>query len=123
MKLTKYSRRTFDVDAVQITDDNIEEVCLWIGPNFSVLVRDGKKCVLVPVLDRNKNPQKSVAFVGDWVTRNSKGEFAHHKSAKFRTIFKPAEQSAMIARMHQLAWESLSYGQKEAIRGIVEGER
>jgi hypothetical protein len=60
----RYARKRFEVDAVQITDDNMEEIADWcLG---EVLEERGSKYVKVDVM-RVLNERQTKGFVGDWI--------------------------------------------------------
>lgn len=64
MDFTSYTRKPFVVDAVQITEDNIDEIAKKIGDGV-VVRKDGK--TYIPI-DRRVVPNISRAFVGWWLT-------------------------------------------------------
>lgn len=64
MQTTKFTRKPFEVDAVQVTAENIDEVAKWC--QGEVTTEDGQPCIKVRVL-RALNERQTKAFVGDWV--------------------------------------------------------
>ena len=64
LQTTKFTRKPFEVDAVQVTAENIEEVAKWCQGELTT--DDGQPCIKVRVL-RALNPRQTMAFVGDWV--------------------------------------------------------
>lgn len=56
-------RRPFVVQAVQITEENIDEVAALVG---NVVERDGKKYIS---LDRRLVPNIRKAYIGWWITK------------------------------------------------------
>lgn len=75
METSKYVRKSFDVDAIRVTDDNIEEVAQWCGgtieaPHALSLEEDKhiKVRVRYPISER-----QTKAFVGDWVLNSGRG--------------------------------------------------
>lgn len=70
LETEQYARKSFDVDAVQVTEENINDVAEWC--QGSVRTEKGRKdgetrqYVKVRVL-RPLNPRQTKAFVGDWV--------------------------------------------------------
>lgn len=63
LTFNQYVRRPFQVEAVQITEENIEEVAALVG---SVREKDGASYI---ALDRRVVPQMSKAQIGWWITR------------------------------------------------------
>ena len=64
MEMTKFTRKPFIVDAVEITDDNIEEVAKDVGD-----IRhkdDGTPYILV---DRRLVPNVTRVYTGFWMTK------------------------------------------------------
>lgn len=88
-----YVRRLFTVQAVQITDENVDEVARWVNPNFRALsLPDGKKRVMVPFRDAKGRPQKASAHVGNWVTKSVDGRLKVYSDNDFRNIFEREER-------------------------------
>lgn len=65
MEFTTFSRKPFVVEAVEITDENIEEVAKLIGTD-GVRVKDEVKYI---ALDKRIVPNIHRAYVGWWLTR------------------------------------------------------
>jgi hypothetical protein len=59
----KFTRKPFDVEAVQLTEDNIDELARSLG---EVKTKDGKTYI---VLDRRVVPNSTRAYLGWWVTK------------------------------------------------------
>lgn len=97
LQTTKFTRKPFEVDAVQVTAENIEEVAKWC--QGEVITEDGQPCVKVRVL-RALNDRQTKAFVGDWVLYAGTGYKVYidkafkksftEKSEELRTISEPA---------------------------------
>lgn len=64
MKTAKFTRKPFEVDAVQVTAENINDVAKWC--QGEVVNEDGQQFVKVRVL-RVLNDRQTKAFIGDWV--------------------------------------------------------
>lgn len=92
IETTKYSRKSFDVDAVLVTEENINEVAEWCG---------GEVRYTKPRPDRESNPYVKVrvfrpmgerqtrAYVGDWVLYAGTGYKVYPDKA-FQTCFTEA---------------------------------
>ena len=65
MEFTQYSRRPFDIEAVEITEENFDEVFEMIGKE----IRTNGEGVRSIIVDRRIVPSVNRAFVGWWVTR------------------------------------------------------
>jgi hypothetical protein len=73
LTLVKYSRKPFDVVAVELSQENIEEVAQWCGGEVrtSDLSKSGglegyQQYIKVPV-KRPLNDRQTRAYYGDWV--------------------------------------------------------
>lgn len=65
MKTTKYARKPFYVDAVRVTEENIDEVIEWCAGEK---LTDAEEGVYVKVrVHRPLTERQTKAFVGDWV--------------------------------------------------------
>lgn len=75
MKTEKYIRTPTEIDCVQVTKDNMQEVAEWCGGEVFEIknkVPNLRQFIEVPVL----NPQHvrhGRAFVGDWVVMDPRG--------------------------------------------------
>lgn len=63
INFTSFVRRPFVVEAVQITEENIDELAAMLG---EVKIKDDEKHIL---LDRRIVPNIKRAFIGWWVTK------------------------------------------------------
>ena len=71
---SKYTRRPFDIDAIQVTEENISDVASWCKGTIeteSPIAKEDGKHILVRVL-RPVNSRQTTAFVGDWVLKYGK---------------------------------------------------
>ena len=66
MEFNTYTRRPFVVEAMEITDENIEEVAKMIGINGEVREKDDIKFIAV---DKRIVPNIHRATAGWWLTR------------------------------------------------------
>lgn len=65
MEFTEFVRRPFKVEAIKITDENINEIAALIG-EIKVHPKTKEKFIL---LDKRIVPSMARAYVGWWVTR------------------------------------------------------
>jgi hypothetical protein len=81
----KYARKRFEVDAVQITDDNMSAIADWcLG---EIAEERGNKFIRVKVL-RVINDRQTKGFVGDWVLLAG-GGFKVYTTKAFLQSFDP----------------------------------
>lgn len=71
MHTNKYSRRIFEIDAVQVTPENMEEVATWCEGAVRHNVA-GDAYVKVKV-HRPMNEKHTRAYPGDWVSLSKSG--------------------------------------------------
>ena len=64
MEMTEFIRKPFVIEAVQITNENIDEVAKEIG--FLSKTDNGEKFIIV---DRNTVPVVRHVYIGYWMTR------------------------------------------------------
>lgn len=88
----KFARKPFYIDAVQVTEENMEAVAKWCGGTISVSGR-GDKYIDVDVHAPQTERQKK-AFVNDWVLY---ADFAHagfkvYTPVSFKNTFVPAKE-------------------------------
>lgn len=94
IKTTRYARKPFYIDAVQVTAANMDEVAEWcMGDVKNQFKKDsdeeGRPYIKVRV-HRPLNERQTMAFVGDWVLYANKGYKVYTASA-FERNFEQAE--------------------------------
>lgn len=68
LKTETYTRKSFDVEAVQVTDDNISEVAEWCGGEVRSTKNDDEETSYIKVrVFRPMSERQTRAYVGDWV--------------------------------------------------------
>lgn len=90
LKIRKFGRKTFYVDAVRVTSENIDEVAEWCRGDVRVLensTRQVAKYVKVRV-HRPLEDRQTQAFVGDWVLYAGTG-FKVYTPKAFEKSFDP----------------------------------
>lgn len=71
MQTTKFVRKQFSIDAVQLTDDNFTTVANWCGGEIT---EDSKGAQYIKVNVQNPlTARQTKAFVGDWVLASRRG--------------------------------------------------
>lgn len=70
IEIVKYARKPFEVEAVQVTATNMEEVAQWC--DGSVQQENGNTFVKVNVA-RVLNERQTKAFIDDWVLKAGNG--------------------------------------------------
>lgn len=85
MKSDRYIRKSFGVDAVQVTEANFAEVAAWCG---GFPMNDGTRKYIQVDVKHPINPRQTRAYVGDWVLSSDKGYKVFTDSA-FKKQFVP----------------------------------
>lgn len=85
----KFERKPFFVDAIQVTEENIEDVARWCNGELQE-DDNGKRFVHVRV-HRPLTPRQTQAYVGDWVLYAGRGYKVYKKQAfekSFQSVWK-----------------------------------
>lgn len=82
----KYVRKPFEVDAVQVTEGNIEEVKDWCQ---GTLQQDGNRQFIKVHVARALNERQTKAFPGDWVLYAGAGFKVYTNKAFHKTFEQP----------------------------------
>lgn len=107
MKTRKFSRKPFDVEAVQVTEENFREVAEWCEGEIRSQERKGEEVEFIKVkvylaaFDR-----QTKAYVGDWVLKTETGFKVYTQSAFDKTFVEnpgptpsvPARRDADVAK-------------------------
>jgi len=104
-----YRRKTFRVQAIQVTEENLKEVADWCNGQVKIETSGphgglGDPFILVLIGRVNGRPQHSAARVGDWVTRLSSGNnFRVYHNKSFKEAFEEMEvDMKKYAEVHQV---------------------
>jgi len=88
MEFTMFTRKPFSVSAIQITDENLDDIASLIG---EVKEKDGVRFI---ALDKRIIPNIHRAFVGWWITKM--GDNLRCYSPKvFEDQFEPSAETEM----------------------------
>lgn len=132
-----YLRRTFEIEAVRITEENIHEVAEWCLASVEIQKRPSKKgeggyVQEVPFLKvdvlRPLNERQTMAFVGDWVLKTGTSfkiytDIAFHKNFEKKesyddVLLPESETEFMVLRNG--SWEPMSPQElKEKLAPVV----
>ena len=74
MEIKNFSRKSFDVEGVQVTHENMHEVAEWCGGRL-LQENDGvQDSAFIKVNVRHPlNKRQTKAYVGDWVLKTARG--------------------------------------------------
>ena len=74
MKTELYGRKSFTVEAVKVTRENMEEVAAWCGGQIQTVTENGREKRFIKVeVKRALNENQTQAFCGDWVLKSDSG--------------------------------------------------
>jgi hypothetical protein len=107
MQTTRYIRKPLVVDAVQMTEENAQELRAWCHGELYI-ARNGKTTIEVRVLHPAR-PDQNTAQVGDWVLKSSQGYKIYADSA-FRKGFELLDEGTQLelTNMGELLREKLA---------------
>lgn len=112
----KYVRKPFDIDAVQVTTDNIQEVATWVDGE----VRTDNLGQYVKVrVHRPLNDRQTKAYVGDWVLYAGTGYKCYTPKAFASSFERVSDETTMIDPTKSK--KSSSSAEDTEIVGVVEG--
>lgn len=85
LKIKQASRKTFDVDFVEVTAENMEEVADWCGGKMTNSQNDGGP--YIKITDKMAvNSRQTKAFAGDLILKSPNG-FKIYSKTSFRRSF------------------------------------
>jgi hypothetical protein len=98
--MQKYRHIPVEVEAIQLTKENAEEVAAWCGGHIIEEVNpadheDVYVGINFPTLDGNKRISE-----GQMLVRSSAGHFMVHNAGFFETMFKPIDPVQPLPHSH-----------------------
>jgi len=100
-----YERRTFRVQAIRVTKENMRELAEWCGGDLArTLDENERDYISVTVGHVNGRPRLARAYAGNWVTRLTEGNnFRVYKDKSFVEAFRAIlDDTEKYAKVHQL---------------------
>lgn len=74
MKTETFFRIPFPVEAIRVTDENMEDVAKWCGGKVDTVIQSGRAVKFIQVDVKNPMTERQKkAYVGDWVLYAGKG--------------------------------------------------
>lgn len=119
MKTHKFARKPFYVDAVRVSEANIEDVTEWCGGEIKTN-DDGDKFIKVKV-HRPITERQTEAYIGDWVLWAGNGFKVYTPKAfdksfeKVRTLSKSQADEAGIKVPHEPRSSTKDFKAKKAV--------
>ena len=93
LETSKYIRKPFSIDAVQVTTDNISDIATWV--DGEVRTDDVGQYVKVRV-HRPLNDRQTKAYVGDWVLYAGTGYKVYTPKAFANSFEQSSEETVLI---------------------------
>lgn len=82
MQISTFTRKPFDVEAVQVTEENMGEVAAWCGGRVQTIRVDDKDVRYIKVrVVRPMSEKQTQAYVGEWVLEVNKGHKVYTNKA------------------------------------------
>lgn len=109
----RFTRVPFPVDAVQVTEDNLEELAAWTDGEVKTAkrsIRDEngkptgeKETAQYVKIDTHRplNERQTRAFVGDWVLKSDSG-YKIYTAKAFDSCFTPVEVDPLAAAVLEI---------------------
>lgn len=89
----RYARKPFEIDAVQVTADNMYDVAKWVGGEVRT---DGDKAKFIKVrVHMPKNDRQTKAYAGDWVLYAGTGFKVYTEKAFKNSFDKVSDQKTV----------------------------
>lgn len=96
MIMERYTRNTFEVDAIQITARNIGQIAEELGIPIKVSRPDygSKPYLMIQTARTADRPMFERFFCGDWLSRSLEtGEYGRHKDKSFSKLFSKSKSN------------------------------
>lgn len=115
-------RRSFEVQAVQVTEANMREVAIWCGGVVRLvqsLTERRQRHIEFDVVQYNKH-RMAKARVGDWVVKHKdEDHFSHYRDKSFRLVYRPKDAKKRFEEVLALVKEATL---EQDIRSYYAGE-
>lgn len=98
MQTTTYKRKPLQVEAVQVTDENLYEVAQWCGGDVHTNP-SGKKHIQVAVL-HPLHQKQTRASIGDWVLKSEQG-YKIYADTAFQKGFEKVDMDTPSDRLRE----------------------
>lgn len=95
----KYVRKSFPVDAIDVTESNMEEIAEWCGGEIEVVEENNRVIRYIYIDVHNPMTERQTkAFVGDWVLYAGTG-FKVYPEKAFKKSFEmvPIKQKVTMS--------------------------
>lgn len=93
LETTKYVRKTFHIDAVRVTPENIKEIAKWVSGE---LRSDADGQYVKVKVHRPANDRQTKAYAGDWVLYAGTGFKVYNHAAFNKSFEQVSGETVMI---------------------------
>jgi len=102
-----YERRTFRVQAIRVTAENIQEVAEWCDGTIKDADLPATNAAYIRVPAYNRNPTR--ARIGDWITRlGDSTNFRVYQNKTFLQAFREIfDEQKRYAEVHAILWNAM----------------
>lgn len=87
IEISRYVRKSFEVEGVQVTADNMEEVAAWCGGAVEAESEDGTGRFIRVKVARVLNDRQTQAYEGYWVLLYGGNSFKVYNPKAFAKTF------------------------------------
>jgi len=130
----KFTRKTFNVEAIQVTAENMQEVAEWCGgtlkdardlPRYNTSTTAVWYIRVPVVLSKAKTYRPNQAFISSWVVKTGQG-FSVYTKKGFGVSFQPTDENKFAAVL-KLVKDAMSrqdvatyHGESRTMEGVDE---
>lgn len=81
-----WTRNSFDVEAVRITEYNFRQVAEWCGGTVAKTTTDNPRFYVAVTVARGTRERQSRVFVNDWMVL-ANGRFKHYRNDSIKMVY------------------------------------
>lgn len=113
---TTWERKTFRVQAIRVTAENIHELAGWCGGEVKNALTENSAYIIVPARARST----SRARIGDWITRlTDSNNFRVYQAKSFLEAFREiADEARRREEIHEIVMNALRMQDKATWDGV-----
>lgn len=87
LEFESWTRNTFDVQAIQVTDENLRQVAEWCkGEVLRTMSHNTRTYILVDNVVRRGRLTQVKVFAGDWLLF-ANGQYKHYRNRSFELVY------------------------------------
>jgi hypothetical protein len=109
MKLKDYKRKTFIVEGIQVTEENMFEVAVWCDGLIIQPTRPNDSAFIKVRVHRPLSERQTKAFVGDWILK-TKNSYKVYPDKAFKASFEEHLEEGGWPVSHEAAIKILNNG-------------